>query len=157
MMLLARIAFFMISTRETRSSMIERQFRISEAVAGRNMDTLEHHWRVIRRRTERSRRTLLIQAKHAQVVASTIANADDNPPADSPPPFAELMIPPLITQDFQMIRLMAQGCSNAEVAAAMFLDVNTVKTHIRRVIRDCGVRNRAHLVHRAHQLGLLND
>ncbi len=39
--------------------------------------------------------------------------------------------------------LLLQGLSNAEIAEALFVDVNTVKTHLRHAYKALGVRSRA--------------
>jgi DNA-binding NarL/FixJ family response regulator len=51
----------------------------------------------------------------------------------------------LTASERQVATLVAQGASNAEVAAALFLSVKTVETHLSRVYRKVGVRSRAGL------------
>jgi DNA-binding NarL/FixJ family response regulator len=41
--------------------------------------------------------------------------------------------------------LIAQGQTNREVAAAMFVTVNTVQTHVRHIFQKLGVRSRTEL------------
>jgi DNA-binding NarL/FixJ family response regulator len=41
--------------------------------------------------------------------------------------------------------LIAQGQTNREVAAAMFITVNTVQTHVRHIFQKLGVRSRTEL------------
>ena len=45
--------------------------------------------------------------------------------------------------------------SNVEIAAELYLSINTVKTHLRHVYRKLGVRRRRDAVERARQLSLL--
>jgi DNA-binding NarL/FixJ family response regulator len=41
--------------------------------------------------------------------------------------------------------LIAQGQTNREIAAAMFITVNTVQTHVRHIFQKLGVRSRTEL------------
>lgn len=43
------------------------------------------------------------------------------------------------------MRLIASGCSNAQVGTALFLSENTVKSHLRRIMTKVGGCNRAHV------------
>ena len=47
-----------------------------------------------------------------------------------------------------MALAVAEGASNAEVAAALYLTPKTVEYHLTRVYRKLGLRSRAELVHR---------
>lgn len=44
--------------------------------------------------------------------------------------------------------LVAQGQTNREVAAAMFVSENTVQTHVQHILRKLGVRSRTELAAR---------
>ena len=54
-----------------------------------------------------------------------------------------------------MLRYLASTLSNAEIAAELYLSVNTVKTHQRMVYRKLGADGRRDAVRRAKQLRLL--
>lgn len=45
---------------------------------------------------------------------------------------------------------MSRGLTNREVAADMFLSVNTVETHLRHIFTKLGVRSRTQLAVRNH-------
>lgn len=49
----------------------------------------------------------------------------------------------LTARQSEVISLLLQGLSNAEIASALYVDVNTVKTHLRHAYKALGVRSRA--------------
>jgi DNA-binding NarL/FixJ family response regulator len=52
----------------------------------------------------------------------------------------------LTDRESEVLALITQGKSNAEVAELMFLSINTVKSYIRSAYRKIGVTNRTHAV-----------
>ncbi len=52
----------------------------------------------------------------------------------------------LTERELSVVRLLAVGNTNAEVAAALFLSVRTVETHRARALRKLGLRSRSDLV-----------
>ena len=67
------------------------------------------------------------------------------------PPFVQ----PLTDQERAVLRLLATLMSNTEIAGAMHLSVNTIKTHLKALYRKLGVDRRRDAVVRARQLDLL--
>ncbi len=55
----------------------------------------------------------------------------------------------------EVVVLVAQGLSNEQIAAQLFLSPLTVKTHVNRAMTKLGVRDRAQLVVLAYQAGLV--
>lgn len=55
-----------------------------------------------------------------------------------------------------IIKLLAAGKGNEEIAVAVFLSVNTVKWHVRRILEKLEARNRNEAVFIARQLGLID-
>ena len=53
-----------------------------------------------------------------------------------------------------MLKLIAAGLSNYEIAEALVLSSATVKTHINRIFYKTGARDRAQAVRYAYQHGL---
>lgn len=49
----------------------------------------------------------------------------------------------LTARQSEVVALLLQGLSNQEIAEALFVDVNTVKTHLRHAYKALGVRSRA--------------
>lgn len=65
------------------------------------------------------------------------------------------LIEPLSQREIQVLRLIADGATNQEIAKELVLTVNTVKKHISNIFGKLEVSNRAHAISRARQLELL--
>lgn len=62
---------------------------------------------------------------------------------------------PLSRRERHVLRLIAAGCSNQEIAGALLVSLNTVKTHIKRIYAKLQVHNRVSAVERARVLGMV--
>ncbi|MFI0421795.1 response regulator [Spongiactinospora sp. 9N601] len=60
---------------------------------------------------------------------------------------------PLTGREAEVLRLLARGRSNDEIAAAMFIAPSTVKTHVQSIQRKRGARNRIELAAWAWETG----
>ena len=60
----------------------------------------------------------------------------------------------LTEREAEILRLIAQGLNNPEIAARLFVTTHTVKSHINRIFAKTGSRDRAAAIHYAHQHGL---
>ncbi len=56
----------------------------------------------------------------------------------------------------EVLRLLAEGCANKEIARRLDLTEHTVKAHLGAIFRAFGVRNRTQCVETARRLGLLD-
>jgi DNA-binding NarL/FixJ family response regulator len=73
------------------------------------------------------------------------------PPAALAPPGLDELTP----RELEVFRLVAQGKSNAEIAAELVIGETTVKTHVTRMMLKLGVRDRVQAVVLAYELGVV--
>jgi len=70
-------------------------------------------------------------------------------------PSAQALIEPLSQRELEVLQLIAQGLSNHEIGDRLFLALDTVKGHNRRIYDKLQVQRRTEAVARARELGLL--
>jgi DNA-binding NarL/FixJ family response regulator len=85
----------------------------------------------------------------AKVVARVAALPDEAVPRPRPP------VVPLSERELAVVRLLAEGRSNREIAADLFLAEGTVKNHVTALLGKLGARDRTQAALRARALGLL--
>lgn len=67
----------------------------------------------------------------------------------------QALVEPLSDREFEILRLIAAGRSNPEIAEVLYLSLNTIKWHIKNLYSKLGVSNRIEAVEQARKLDLL--
>lgn len=62
----------------------------------------------------------------------------------------------LTQREREILVMVSQGLSNGDSARALDLSIETVKSHMRRVLGKLGARNRCHAVSLAYEYGILS-
>ena len=69
---------------------------------------------------------------------------------------SQLLIEPLSQRELDVLRLLAGGSTNKEVARQLYISLPTVKWHASNIYGKLGVQNRTQAVAKARALGLLS-
>lgn len=62
---------------------------------------------------------------------------------------------PLSRREYQVVQLISEGMENLEIARELFVGVETVRTHVKSILRKLHARDRTHAVALAFRLGVL--
>jgi DNA-binding NarL/FixJ family response regulator len=76
-------------------------------------------------------------------------------PDDGAAPRPQPLVVPLSDRELEVLRLLAEGGSNREIAGTLFLAEGTVKNHVTNVLAKLGARDRTQAALRARALGLV--
>ena len=80
-------------------------------------------------------------------VAVTARGSADLTPAGAEHDDAERrLLDPLTEREADVVRLILTGASNSTIAAELVITVDTVKSHVKRILRKLGATNRAELI-----------
>jgi DNA-binding NarL/FixJ family response regulator len=93
----------------------------------------------------------VLQPSVAARVVARVARMPEEVPRRRPQP----LVVPLSDRELDVVRLLAEGRSNREIAAALFLAEGTVKNHVTNVLTKLGVRDRTQAALHARGLDLI--
>lgn len=90
--------------------------------------------------------------------AVALAQAELNtplPPTPASPPPANALVDPLTERELDVLRLLAQGLTNRQIAERLTVVIGTVKAHNNSIYSKLGAGNRVQALARARELGLI--
>jgi DNA-binding NarL/FixJ family response regulator len=93
---------------------------------------------------------LLAPSITRRLIGQFARTARPAPGSDVPEPLAELT-----ARELDVLRLVARGLSNGEIAEELVLGENTIKTHVAHVLSKLGLRDRVQAVVVAYESGLV--
>jgi len=92
-----------------------------------------------------------LQPSVAAKVIAEFSRLAEQAQAKPHPPLVE----PLSERELEVLRLVARGASNKEIAAALFIAEGTVKNHLTSILGKLGARDRTQALLKAQELGLV--
>lgn len=88
----------------------------------------------------------LVDSAVTSRVIAEFARRSRGRPTEPLAPHDVLALESLTAREREIVRLLAQGLSNAEIASALFVETSTVKSHLTRAMAKIGVRDRVQTV-----------
>jgi LuxR family maltose regulon positive regulatory protein len=96
-----------------------------------------------------------LRTTHASLI-SEILNLQSGHPPTARPEHAEPLREPLSESELRVLRYLPTNLLASEIAGELFVSLNTIRTHMRRVYSKLGVHSRGDAVRRGRELGLLS-
>ncbi|MBE0699162.1 MAG: hypothetical protein IH586_19755, partial [Anaerolineaceae bacterium] len=100
----------------------------------------------------------LLQAARAAAPAfidGLLAAIPGGNPAATPPVDQARLPEPLSKQELTILRLIAQGKSNQEIAVQLYVSVGTAKWHVHNILSKLGANSRTQAIVTAREIGIL--
>ena len=103
--------------------------------------------------SEKTARGVVSDYEGKLLAAFDAAEQRSRPESDLSP--AQPLVEPLSQRELEVLRLIAQGLSNQDIGERLFVALDTVKGHNRRIFDKLQVQRRTEAIARARELGLL--
>jgi LuxR family maltose regulon positive regulatory protein len=117
-------------------------------------------WELLKARSKGSRDA----RQHAMLdYARRLLAAFESPHESNEPPVGrasesdQLLRDPLTTREGEVLKLLAEGFSNREIASRLFIATSTVKGYVHTIFRKLEVDSRTKAIARAHELHLVSE
>jgi LuxR family transcriptional regulator, maltose regulon positive regulatory protein len=91
------------------------------------------------------------------LAAFTSLHTSTELPIESASEGNQALLDPLTAREREVLELIAEGLSNQEIAARLFIEVGTVKGYVHSILRKFEVDSRTKAISRAHDLHLLSE
>jgi ATP/maltotriose-dependent transcriptional regulator MalT len=130
------------------------------ALAAQYLDKARSGWSVpawLEQKLNEAKPPPAAAAARSQPRSSAPARRDGRPaaPGAGPKAAGPLIIEPLTAREHEVLRRLSEMLSTAEVASEMYISINTVKAHVKSILRKLAAAHRGEAVRRARQLGLI--
>ncbi len=90
----------------------------------------------------------VVTLREARALLERVNTGPSRPPGSG-------LVEPLTERELEVLRLVAAGRSNRQIAAELYLALGTVKTHVHSIAGKLGAANRVEAIVRAREIGLL--
>jgi LuxR family maltose regulon positive regulatory protein len=91
-----------------------------------------------------------------QLLAAFPLEEPDEGASPTTPAAGTRLAEPLSARELEVLPLIAEGLTNQEIAARLYLSLHTVKAHARNIYAKLGVSSRTQAAARGRALGLLS-
>jgi ATP/maltotriose-dependent transcriptional regulator MalT len=150
---LATVAWRTVAAHPAADSMMQQRAQANlagaaEQLAGRAAKSGDRHDPLVL--------ATVLQERLATIdVATAPQRLAQDQPRRQPAPAKQSLVEPLSERELEILRLLALGLSNQQIAEALTLVVGTVKAHNHHIFAKLGVSNRVQALARARELNLL--
>ncbi|UJW34061.1 response regulator transcription factor [Saccharothrix sp. AJ9571] len=108
------------------------------------------------RRVVEAMRRAHMETRYLDPALATLAvRPKRQPAADGRPATGPRAQMPLSRREYQVLQLIAEGMENSAIAKVLYLSVETVRTHVKSILRKLAARDRTHAVTTAFRSGIL--